>query len=274
MEKGILEKINKYTRREFTEEELYTFSVILCDNEIDRDSERFSENALEKLKEFFVGKTGIFDHNASTENQTARIFDAEVITDMEHTTKAGKPYRYLKAYAYMVRTDENKGLISEIEGGIKKEVSISCRAMKKTCSICGINKSISNCGHIKGKIYNNKICHVILDDIADAYEWSFVAIPAQVNAGVTKKFSDDTEKKCADIDTTEIGKELRKDIRRLAFFRGGRTAAETAEISAKGMSVSQLIELKKAYEQLTGRSNMEVQLKPENKNEQTGAYKL
>ena len=30
----------------------------------------------------------------------------------------------------------------------------------------------------------------ILDDITDAYEWSFVAVPAQVNAGVTKRFTD------------------------------------------------------------------------------------
>ena len=45
-----------------------------------------------------------------------------------------------------------------------------------------------NCGHIRGEVYNNKLCHCILSDITDAYEWSFVAIPAQVNAGVTKGF--------------------------------------------------------------------------------------
>ena len=37
MNKTTLDKINKFTRRELTEDELYTFSVILCDNEIDRD---------------------------------------------------------------------------------------------------------------------------------------------------------------------------------------------------------------------------------------------
>ena len=59
MEKEILEKINKFTRRAFTADELYVFSVILCDNEVDRDSERFSDNALETLRNLFVGKTGI-----------------------------------------------------------------------------------------------------------------------------------------------------------------------------------------------------------------------
>lgn len=274
MDKEMLSKINRFTRREFSEDELYIFSVILCDNEIDRDYECFSDNALEKLRSLFVGKTGIFDHNASTSNQNARIFDTEIITDTGRTTKTGESYKYLKAMAYMVRTDDNKNLISEIDAGIKKEVSISCSAAKRICSVCGHDKSGGNCNHVKGKIYNGRKCHIILDNVTDAYEWSFVAVPAQVNAGVTKKFTDESDKKSADIDTFEIDRELHRDIRRLAFFRGGRTAAETAEISARGMSTSQLIELKKAYEHLTGRNNMEVQLMPENKKEQTDIYKL
>ena len=58
----ILEQINRYTRRRMEAGEVYTFSVALCDNEVDRDLERFSIPALEKLKELFLGKTGIFDH--------------------------------------------------------------------------------------------------------------------------------------------------------------------------------------------------------------------
>lgn len=274
MDKEMLTKINRFTRREFAEEELYIFSVILCDNEIDRDGERFSDSALEKLKTLFVGKTGIFDHNASTSNQNARIFDTEIITDTGRKTKNGDIYKYLKAMAYMVRTDENKNLISEIDAGIKKEVSISCTAKKRVCSVCGNDKSAGSCVHIKGREYNGKTCHVVLDNITDAYEWSFVAVPAQINAGVTKKFTDETEGKSVDIDTEEIKKELRRDIRRLAFFRGGRSSAETVSVSTRGMTTSQLIELKKAYERLTGHKGIEVQLMPENKKEQTKAYKL
>ena len=49
MEKTTLEKINRFTRRELGEDEVYTFSVILCDNDIDRDLERFSDEALVTL---------------------------------------------------------------------------------------------------------------------------------------------------------------------------------------------------------------------------------
>ena len=36
----------------------YTFTVKLCDNEIDDDNERFSSQCLEQMAEMFVGKYG------------------------------------------------------------------------------------------------------------------------------------------------------------------------------------------------------------------------
>lgn len=258
-----LEKINKYTRREFKEEELFTFTVILCDNEIDRDCERFTAESLEQLSKLFVGKTGISDHDPSTDNQTARIYDTEVITDESRTTKAGEPYRYLKASAYMVRTGENTGLIAEIDGGIKKEVSISCSASGKVCSICGADRSITDCSHIRGKYYNGQLCHTKLTNITDAYEWSFVAVPAQVNAGVTKKWNEEAEQKAAEAVQAEADGELRRDIQRLAYFTGGRPAAAAAVIATRSMNTAELIEMKKRYESLSRRTGIEVQLMEE-----------
>ena len=249
MDNTALEKINKYTRRQFSADELFTFSVILCDNDIDRDLERFSDDALETLKERFVGRTGVFDHNASTVNQNARIYDTEIVCDNSRRTKDGKPYKYLKAAAYMVRTDENKPLIAEIDGGIKKEVSISCSAAKRICSVCGCDRNKESCSHVKGSVYNNKVCCDILDDITDAYEWSFVAVPAQVNAGVTKRFrSEEKLFSSADTDLKAADDELRRDIRKLAFFAGGTAAAEMASVSARHMTTQQLISFKKSFE--------------------------
>lgn len=274
MEKEILEKINKFTRREFSEEELYVFSVILCDNEVDRDRERFSDNALNTLKSLFVGKTGIFDHDPSTSNQTARIFDTELITDDSRTTKNGEPYKYLKASAYMVRTEENKNLIAEIDGGIKKEVSISCSAGKKTCSVCGRDRASEGCSHIRGKSYNGKLCHTVLDNISDAYEWSFVAVPAQVNAGVTKKYTEDAEEKSASFTEDENIEELCREIVRMAFFRGGCNAVQEAERSVKGKNPKELMGLKKAYERLLENKGVEVQLIPETSKSTSEQFKL
>ncbi|MDE6763374.1 MAG: hypothetical protein K2J73_06820, partial [Oscillospiraceae bacterium] len=92
---------------------------------------------------------------------------------------------------YMVRTSSNADLIREIDGGIKKEVSVSCTADRQICSICGTDRRVKACHHVKGRRYDGKKCFVSLEDISDAYEWSFVAVPAQIRAGVTKKFGED-----------------------------------------------------------------------------------
>lgn len=189
MDTETMEKIGRLTRRAFADDELYTFPVKLCDNEIDRDGERFSQEALEKMAELFIGKTVIIDHNPSAANQTARVYDTELVTDTEHLTSFGTPYSYLKGYAYMVRTAENADTITLIDGGILKEVSVSCSAASKTCSVCGKELHGGSCGHIKGKIYDGQPCHHILGGITDAYELSFVAVPAQAGAGVTKQYT-------------------------------------------------------------------------------------
>lgn len=55
-----LAAINAFTKRELKADEVYTFAVRLCDNEVDRDGERFPRETLEELSELFVGKSGIF----------------------------------------------------------------------------------------------------------------------------------------------------------------------------------------------------------------------
>lgn len=276
MNPEILGKINQFTRRVLTEDELYVFSVILCDNDIDRDCERFSDEALETLKEKFIGRTGIFDHDPSSANQTARIFDTEIITDTSRTSGSGEPYKYIRASAYMVRTDDNRTLIAEIDGGIKKEVSISCSASKRVCSVCGCDKSVSSCNHVKGKLYGGQLCHTILGGITDAYEWSFVAVPAQVNAGVTKRCTtSDIISEPVEADILAADEELRRDIRKLAYFAGGREAADIASVSARNMNTQQLINLKKSFESRRVGGGIAVQLIPDvNDEESTAEFSL
>ena len=50
------------------------------------------------------------------------------------------------------------------------------------CSICG--EDINTCAHKKGEVYGGKVCCAELVNAQDAYEWSFVAVPAQPRAGV------------------------------------------------------------------------------------------
>ena len=182
--KSDLEKINKYTRKDLREDEVFIFSLILCDNEIDRDNECFTVSALQKLAQLFIGKTGIHDHNPKAEGQIARIFETEVLTDSEHFTKNNEAYTYLRAKAYIPISDGTADTIKKIDSGILKEVSIGCAVEKILCSVCGQNLREDVCEH-----GNSGKSHRVLDEPIDAYEWSFVAVPAQLGAGVIKSYS-------------------------------------------------------------------------------------
>ena len=171
-----LEAINAQAKAKLTKEQVYVFSLRLCDDQVDRDFERFDPAALAGLAKLFIGKTGIVDHKWSSENQVARIFGAEVIRE--------EGISYIKAWAYIRRGGSNDEIIADIEAGIKKEVSVGCAMGRSVCSICG--SEYGNCGHQKGEHYDGQLCCAILKEPMDAYEFSFVAVPAQRDAGVLK----------------------------------------------------------------------------------------
>lgn len=171
-----LEAINGQAKANLTAEQVYVFSLRLCDDRIDRDFERFDTEALPALAKLFIGKTGITDHKWSADAQVARIFAAEVVTD--------EGVSYIKAWAYIRRGGSGDEVIADIEAGIKKEVSVGCAMGYSICSICG--SEYGSCGHRKGEHYDGQLCCAILKEPVDAYEFSFVAVPAQPDAGVLK----------------------------------------------------------------------------------------
>ena len=57
-----LKAINKFTLEPLEAADVFTFSAILCDNELDRQFEQFSTKALRELQKLFIGRTVIKDH--------------------------------------------------------------------------------------------------------------------------------------------------------------------------------------------------------------------
>lgn len=210
-----LKKINKLTLSPLSADEVFTFKTILGDNETDdRNYEPFNLNALKDLKNLYVGKTVIKDHQRSADNQVARIYDTELITEPK-LTKAGEPFTKLIAKCYMVKTASNEDLIKEIKAGIKKEVSTGCRPKRLICNICGVDNSKHYCMHYPGKEYDKEgvlqTCLMTIDGCKEAYELSLVAVPAQPRAGTTKNYGvveDDNEDLNKDPESIE---EISKD---------------------------------------------------------------
>ena len=171
-----MEAINAQAKAKLTEDQVYVFSLRLCDDQVDRDFERFDTAALPQLAKLFIGKTGIVDHKWSTDAQVARVFQTQVGQE--------DGVSYIKAWAYIRRGGDADEVIADIEAGIKKEVSVGCAMGMAVCSVCG--GEYGSCGHQKGQHYDGQLCCAILKEPMDAYEFSFVAVPAQPNAGVLK----------------------------------------------------------------------------------------
>lgn len=258
--------INRFSKKTLMADEVYTFAVRLCDNEVDRDFERFDEATLSVLGDLFVGKSGVFDHQWSALGQTARIYRTELVRDAGRFTAAGDGYCYLKAWAYLMKTEKNADLIAEIEGGIKKEVSVGCAVAQSVCSVCG-EESGTCCQHQKGQTYGGKLCYAELREPTDAYEWSFVAVPAQREAGVLKRFGRKADagleqyvgqkKECREAwdilrKQAELGRNylegLRREVVRLALVSDETLDGEVFQGIADKLEEPELLELKKAYE--------------------------
>lgn len=245
-----LEKIQQFSRRELLPEEIYVFNVDLCNNDIDRDFEKFSVETLNQMAKLFIGRTGIFDHSMKSADQTARIFDAFVEKISGKKTADGEAFYCLKAKAYMLNNEQNKALIDSIEAGIKKEVSVSCSVDKAYCSICSTDRKRAACEHRKGRMYGNRLCFNILTDATDAYEFSFVAVPAQREAGVTKSFSVKEEAEMQDIvkmisqgDEITLSKSQTNEL--YSYIEGLKQEAELGEAYKKKL-IKQVVELFKS----------------------------
>ena len=180
LDEGELALINAQTLRPLSAEEVFTFRLAACDNQIDRDFERFTEATLEELAEQFVGRPVLRDHKWSADAQTARVYAGSV------EPGEGEGVRRLVLRCYMVRSDQAASTIAAIEGGILRECSVGLSVRRVVCSICGANQRETLCQHFPGREYDGQMCHMDLDGVEDTYEVSMVAVPAQREAGTIK----------------------------------------------------------------------------------------
>ena len=154
-----------------------------------------------------------------------------------------------------------------------------CAVGRVVCNVCG--EDIAMCTHKKGEVYGSKLCCGELVNPYDAYEWSFVAVPSQKRAGITKghkifgKENDmekilkaienkkafaldesDSRKLCEYIDGLKKSakdgvlyrESLTRDVVGLAAFVQPDISGETMESVAKSMTIEQLREFKSAFE--------------------------
>lgn len=186
-----LDLINQHTIKPLTEDEVFTFKVQLCDNDVDRVGDKMSDTFLADVAKNIVGLTGLKDHDWSSDNQTSRLYDAQVVVD-DTVNSVGETRKYVLGKAYTL--SKYKDYIDKINAGLLKETSISFESEGDTCSICGEEMikdtdDIGHCcnGHCAGEVYEGVLCYNNINKLKDLLEWSLVAVPCQRNAGIKNK---------------------------------------------------------------------------------------
>lgn len=99
-------------------------------------------------------------------------------------------------------------------------------------------------------MYGDRLCFNILTDATDAYEFSFVAVPAQREAGVTKSFSLKEEAEMQDIvkmisqgDEITLSKSQTNEL--YSYIEGLKQEAELGEAYKKKL-IKQVVDLFKS----------------------------
>ena len=126
------------------------------------------------------------------------------------------------------------------------------------------------CSHVKGRKYGGKLCYGELNNITDAYEWSFVAVPAQKNAGVIKNFRKGEDGMTLNDVVEKMGNEnlrdeldelksyaqmgrsyleqLRNEVVRLGVMSDSGFKKDFLRSTAEKMNEKELLSFKKAFE--------------------------
>ena len=168
-----LDKVNKLTVKTVDAKDITVYTALLIDDKITRNSTQYNKDFQSMLLSLpvgegnFIGTPVLFgeskDHQAIAASQVGRIFDAwQVVDNEKHFGVMAKIY---------ILNESNETLISKVDSGVLKELSISTKVQLPLCSVCGQN--IANCEHKPG--VNN--CYVIMSGNGFVAETSFVAVP-------------------------------------------------------------------------------------------------
>lgn len=182
--------IQQYARRELKAEDVYCGAMHACNTKLDRAGERFTKAYLQRFAETIVGKPTLEGHD-TTKKPNGRIYKAEVLPEGDGW--------FLKTY-YYVRADSP--LVTDIELGIAKDVSIGYNASRRVCDLDGkewhpFRSGKDYCEHWPLEEYDGQPCTLTYCDTAvtkaEAMEMSWVWVGCQRGAEAIAKSTDGRE---------------------------------------------------------------------------------
>lgn len=185
-----IDKINEHTITPLEADDVFTFDVILCDNEVDRVGDKMTDEFLQSFAEKSKSLIGLKNHDWNSENAMNRLYDVEIV-ETEEKTSLGENRKYVLGHAYTLKSNPD---VERINAGLLAGVSVSFSSEGDTCSICGgkTEKGVDDIavcehGHVAGRSYDGQLCFNRLCNCSDVYEWSLVPVPCQRGACIKNK---------------------------------------------------------------------------------------
>lgn len=144
-----------------------TFEVILCDNDVDKYHECFSDTALLQMKDSFLGKKGTYPIESNKVAKAAVIYDTYLKIVPDRKTEDGRPLVQLRAKVFL----DPSCSIEPPETAEQIPVGFACQTTRRICSICGANSFDKGCRHKPGSYYDGKLCMTVIDNVLKIFSW-------------------------------------------------------------------------------------------------------
>ena len=167
----VVNEVNKFTLRPLNRDEFVVFMLDLCNNQIDAHYSRFPAEELEAINEMVPGRPFMERHDTKGTLPRGTFFRSNL-----HEEPA-RDYVSVRPDVYILRTDGNKDLIANIDGGVYRATSIGFSFKHPECSVC--HKDIRTCDHVPGRTYGDALCHYVMRDVVTVLEGSVVFSASQ-----------------------------------------------------------------------------------------------
>ncbi len=161
--------INALALKALTPDDVAVFSLDICNDQIDKHHSRFPHDELTRINAMIPGRPFMERHDLRGTLPRGTFFRSQLAS---HDGMLS-----VRPDVFMLRTEENKDFIANIEGGVYRETSIGIAFMRPECSICG--KDIRECRHIPGRDYDGAMCHYVMHDVREVIEGSIVPAGSQ-----------------------------------------------------------------------------------------------
>lgn len=274
-----LEKVNKFTRVEKTEDDIYVFPDMMIDNAVTSYYTIVHENLLRKFNTDVKRGVGLLLVHDSNKLPVGRSFDATLVEEWDEKTGDTLKSLYGDFYIDLGRNTGSDMTTDDLAKGIDSgtifDTSIGFNAKSMKCSICGEDIRSWNCSHYPGKEYivendegvgETKTCYAIIgeDGKGELIENSLVYAGACNRATIINEYSRANDNVMSNMPKLQLVKELKDlplDANVYLFYTAGELVIMTDRLENDKRSESRMDKYKEVLDEFKIQSEDELELK-------------